>query len=64
MPPACPKGKKEQYSTVYDLSLILKKSITYSQLVEIMKTKRAVVDGSDGKKIYLRNHNKFLKTKE
>ncbi|MDD5745970.1 MAG: serine hydrolase [Candidatus Omnitrophica bacterium] len=58
-----PEGKKEQYSTVYDLSLILKKSITYSQLVEIMKTKRAVVDGSDGKKIYLRNHNKFLKQK-
>jgi len=55
-----PEGTKRQYSSVGDLALFLKKAITYPQLVEIMKTKQAAVTGSDGKKIYLRNHNKFL----
>ncbi|MDD5729282.1 MAG: serine hydrolase [Victivallales bacterium] len=58
-----PEGKKRQYSTVYDLSLFLKKCLNHPQLLDIMQTKHAAVSGSDGKKIYLRNHNKFLKQK-
>ncbi len=55
-----PEGNKRQNSTVYDLSLFMRKALTYPQLVKIMRIKEAVISGTDGKQIKLRNHNKFL----
>ncbi|MDO8971072.1 MAG: serine hydrolase, partial [Saprospiraceae bacterium] len=43
-----PEGKQQQYSTVYDLCLFMKKSLRYPLLVKIMETKRMTIAGSDG----------------
>lgn len=55
-----PEYKKRQYSTAYDLALFMKECMTYPELIEMMKVKTAIITGSDGKVINLRNHNKFL----
>jgi len=55
-----PEYRKRQYSTPYDLALFMKQCLRYPELVKIMQTKMKVITGSDGKKIKLRNHNKFL----
>jgi len=55
-----PEGKRKQYSTVHDLALFMKKLSTFPFLGEIISTKQDVICGSDGKKIYLKNHNKML----
>lgn len=55
-----PEGKRKQYSTVHDLALFMKKLSTFPFLGEVISTKQDVICGSDGKKIYLKNHNKML----
>jgi serine-type D-Ala-D-Ala carboxypeptidase (penicillin-binding protein 5/6) len=55
-----PEYKKRQYSTVYDLALLMKACMQNSYLVEIMQTKVTTVTGSDDKIISVKNHNKFL----
>lgn len=59
-----PEGGKRQYSTVYDLALIMREALTYPQLEAIMKTKRAAINRKEGDKICIRNHNKFLWRKD
>lgn len=52
---------KGQYTTVYDLSLILKEAIKNPFISEVLKTRVAVIDLEGGqRKVALRNHNKLL----
>ncbi|RKY36817.1 MAG: hypothetical protein DRP78_02740 [Candidatus Omnitrophota bacterium] len=55
-----PERNKRQYSTAYDLSLFMKKLSACPELIRIMRIKKTMVKGTDGKKFYLKNHNKFL----
>ncbi len=49
-----------QYSTVYDMSLIVKASEKYPLVVQIMKMKTGSIRSLSGRKVALRNHNKML----
>jgi len=49
-----------QYSTAYDMALIMKAAQRYPFLVETMKIKTMAIYSLAGRKIYLRNHNKML----
>jgi len=52
---------KNQYSTAYDMALIVREAIRNEKLVEILKTKSAeITEINTGRKIKLRNHNKSL----
>ncbi|MEK6714643.1 MAG: D-alanyl-D-alanine carboxypeptidase family protein [Candidatus Omnitrophota bacterium] len=55
-----PSKKIEQYSTVYDLARMMRYALNKPQIVELMNKKEKFISGSDGRKIYLRNHNKML----
>ncbi len=49
-----------QYSTTYDLVIIMKRVLMYSQLIDIMNKKESVIKSTAGKVIKLKNHNKLL----
>ncbi len=49
-----------QYSTVYDMSLIVRASQKYPLIVEAMKIRTGSIRSLGGRKLYLRNHNKML----
>ncbi len=49
-----------QYSTVYDLVIIMKRVLRYPQLIDIMNKKESIIKSASGKAIELKNHNKFL----
>lgn len=51
---------KRQYSTAYDLALIMKTAQRSSFIVKTLRTKSAVIYSEAGRKIYLKNHNKLL----
>jgi len=52
---------KGQYSTAYDLSLIVREAMKYRDFVDIIKMKDAEIAELDtGRKISLKNHNKSL----
>ncbi|MBU0759330.1 MAG: D-alanyl-D-alanine carboxypeptidase [Candidatus Omnitrophica bacterium] len=52
---------KNQYSTAYDLALIVREAMKYKYFVEIMKMKKAEIEEfNSGRKIKLKNHNKSL----
>ena len=52
---------KNQYSTAYDLALIVQEAVKNDKIVEILGMKYAqIADINTGRKIYLRNHNKSL----
>lgn len=53
------KGKN-QYSSAYDLALIMREAMRHPEFVDIMKKKEDVITGANGARHYLRNHNKFL----
>lgn len=57
-----PDKRKQQYSTTYDLARLMRYAVKNSLFTKIMNKQTAVICGSDGKKIYLTNHNKFLKS--
>ncbi|MCM8762976.1 MAG: D-alanyl-D-alanine carboxypeptidase, partial [Candidatus Omnitrophica bacterium] len=57
-----PDKKRRQYSTAYDLALLMRYALRNKIFDRIISTKSAVISGSDGKRIYLTNHNKLLKT--
>lgn len=58
-----PENGKRQYATTYDLAVFMREFLTHPYLVKIMQTKRAIIIGTDHKKIQLRNHNKLLEEK-
>lgn len=51
---------QKPYSTAYDLALLMQAAAKNPIFVKIMNLKEAVITGSDGKTIELRNHNKML----
>jgi len=52
---------KNQYTTAYDLALIMSEAMKNEKLVEILETKQAdISELNTGRKIKLRNHNKSL----
>lgn len=48
------------YSTAYDLTTLMREACRLPLFIKIMNLKEAVIKGSDGKTIELRNHNKML----
>lgn len=48
------------YSTTYDLTILMREACSLPLFIKIMNMKEAVIKGSDGKTIDLRNHNKML----
>jgi len=53
-------SKEKQYTTVYDLVVIMNKVMKDPVLVNIMEKKQKEIKGTDGKEIKLINHNKYL----
>ncbi len=51
---------KGQYSTTYDLALIMHYADRYPFIAKTLKTKRRTIRSLSGRKIYLKNHNKML----
>lgn len=51
----------EQFTTANDMCRIMSKVVTYPELRRILGERSSVIKGSDGKWIFLRNHNKLLK---
>jgi len=51
---------KNQYSTAYDMALIMRHSRQYPFVVETLKTRTGTISSLEGRKIALRNHNKML----
>ncbi len=51
---------KNQYSTAYDMALIMKEAQRYPFLVETMGTRTMQIQSRAGRKIFLKNHNKML----
>lgn len=49
-----------QYSTSYDLALIMKEAQRYPFIVETLKTRTMTIRSLSGRRIYLKNHNKML----
>lgn len=55
-----PVKNMKQYSTVYDLTKLMRYALKKPLIVELLRTKEKSIKGSDGRKLYLRNHNKML----
>jgi D-alanyl-D-alanine carboxypeptidase len=55
-----PEGKKWQGASPQDLAIFMKKFSEYPFLMDVLSRKKAVIQGSDGKKISIKNHNKLL----
>lgn len=51
---------KRQYSTVYDMALIMRETQKYPLLVQALKTRTTTISSMKGRRIALRNHNKML----
>lgn len=49
-----------QYSTAYDMALIMRGAQNYSFIVKTLKTRTLVIKSISGRRIYLKNHNKML----
>lgn len=49
-----------QYSTAYDMALIMKEAERYSFIVQTMKTRTAYIYSLKGRRLFLKNHNKML----
>lgn len=49
-----------QYSTVYDMTLIMREAQRYPLIERALKSKTATIRSANGRRIYLRNHNKML----
>ena len=49
-----------QYSTAYDLALIMEEAAKQPVLISILKEKNAVIRTEEGKRFYLKSHNKML----
>ncbi len=49
-----------QYSTAYDLALIMRELEKYPFLIQTLRTRTLIIKNSAGRKIFLRNHNKML----
>lgn len=57
-PSGLPGGN--QYSTAYDMALIMTEVQRYPFLVQTLQTRTLIVKSFSGRKIFLRNHNRML----
>lgn len=55
-----PEKNTAQYSTVYDLAILMRYILSKPAIIEELGAKKKTISGSDGGKIYLVNHNKML----
>jgi len=53
-----------QYSTVYDLALIMREAMKNDVIVSILKQKRTTIQTANGKVFHLKSHNKMLWRRE
>lgn len=49
-----------QYSTAYDLNLLMREALKSRKLDEVMGITTATITGSDGRRISIKSHNKML----
>lgn len=49
-----------QYSTVYDMALIMREAQRYPLIMQALRTKTTVIQSTSGRNISLKNHNKML----
>jgi serine-type D-Ala-D-Ala carboxypeptidase (penicillin-binding protein 5/6) len=49
-----------QYSTAYDMALIMREAQRYPVIVQALRTRTSMIRSAKGRRIYLRNHNKML----
>ena len=56
--------KKGQYTTVYDLTVIMKESLSYPLIREILGKKEALIVTESGRRLFIRNTDRLLWTKE
>ena len=60
-PTGLPTGRKDkQYTTVSDLARMMRYAARYKVILDEMSRKEADIYGSDGRRIYLKTHNKTL----
>lgn len=52
--------EREPYTTVYDLTILMREAGKNSLFVKIANLKEAAIEGTNGRKFYLKNHNKML----
>ncbi|MBF0493977.1 MAG: D-alanyl-D-alanine carboxypeptidase [Candidatus Omnitrophica bacterium] len=55
------KPKDTQYTTAYDLAVMMRYVTRNAFILETMSQRFGVIQGSDGKKIYLRTHNRTVR---
>ena len=49
-----------QYSSAYDMALIMRELQRYPFLFQTLKTRTLLIKSAGGRRVYLRNHNKWL----
>lgn len=49
-----------QYSTAYDMALIMREAHRYPFIINALKTKTCSISSLEGRKVVLKNHNKLL----
>lgn len=55
-----PMKKKRQYSTAYDLTILMRRAVKDRRFDAMMAVTSAYIVGTDGKAIFLKSHNKML----
>lgn len=51
---------RRQYSTVYDMALIMREAQRHPLIVQALKTRTTAIRALGGRRIFLKNHNKML----
>lgn len=57
-----PDKRRKQYTTAYDLAILMRYALKYKIINTIMSTRSAAIVGSDGRRLYLTNHNKLMRS--
>jgi len=57
-----PGYRDRHYTTAYDLAILMRYASQNKTFDKILSMKASAIRGSDGRRIYLTNHNKLLKT--
>ncbi|MCM8780108.1 MAG: serine hydrolase [Candidatus Omnitrophica bacterium] len=57
-----PDKEKRHHTTAYDLAILMRYAAKNKVFNEIMAKQSCVIKGSDGRRLYLKNHNKLLKS--
>lgn len=57
-----PGRRAQHYTTAYDLAVLMRYASQNSVFNQILGMRASAIKGSDGRRIYLSNHNKLLRT--